>query len=120
MNLFKLFILLTVSLFISCSDNEEETCEYSDWIGEYSGTTDCNGATGDVTVTIIELTDTTLQVTIESGLTTILLPFSPQNCSHKTIINMGSQISEDYKLSGNQITIIEEFETGNCTTTATK
>ena len=120
MNYCKIFLLLTISLFISCSDNEEETCLFSDWIGEYSGSTNCNGVTGNVTVTISELADNTLQGTIESDLTTNLEPFSPENCAHKSNISSGSLISVTYKLEGDQITIIEEFESGNCTTTAVK
>jgi hypothetical protein len=95
-------------------------CISEDWIGVFIGTTSCNGSSGDAIITITKVSENTLQGTIETGITTNLEPFAPENCTHKSNINSGSLISVSYELEGNQITIIEQFETGSCTTTAVK
>ena len=119
----KLFLLLTISIFISCSDAEEieeEVCTLNDWLGEYSGTIICGNASGDVIVTISEILDSALVATLETGITTELDPFNPSNCTYESNNLSGSRTYIKYERTGNQLTIEEEFETGSCTTNAVK
>lgn len=117
---FGFFFLLL--LCFACSDPEEPAnCTLSDWEGSYVGTTVCGNASGEVTVVVNILADSTIMVELQTGLTTSFDPFQPAPLScefDETASTTSSAVLIEYRLRDDEIEIFEQFPTGSCRTTA--
>ena len=94
MNLFKLlFALVLVFSITACNDDDEPVCIQADWIGTYSGTIDCDGATEDVAVTITASGSDAVIIAYEStsGAVTLSAEYDPITISECTLSNEASQ-----------------------------
>ena len=122
-----LLLLLSFGLFVtSCGDDDSGDCVVSDWVGTYTGTQVCNGASLPVTVTITASGTEQIVVMYETdGLETEFDPLTPTNCDLDVSESQGSlSLTVDANLDGDQLSFQDVLSDGtnnvDCTITATR
>jgi len=129
MNLLRLsFLLVLVFSLVACGDDDEGagSCTQADWVGTYTGTSDCDGLTEDVTVTITANGSDAVDIVWETP--TVETEYDPINLNgcnlNQSDSTGGLSISVDATLNGDNLTLTEIItNTGNsstCELTATR
>ena len=126
MKLFKfLFLVTTVVMFTACGDDDSD-CIQADWVGTYTGTSDCDGTIEEATVTITASgTDRVVVITEIPGLESEYDPIDLDGCSlEESKSEAGLTLSVDATLDGDNLTFREVISAGGqsstCTITATR
>lgn len=130
MNFLKLSFLLVfaISLVACGSDDDAGSCTQADWVGIYTGSSDCGAGPEDVTVTVTA--EGTNAIVIESdGDGTIQLDSDPiefNGCrADDSLTDSGITFDFDADLDGDNLTVSTEISGGSsfdseCTFTVTR
>jgi hypothetical protein len=119
MKLLKLSLLVALVFSFTACDDETDTCIESNWVGNYTGTQDCDGTLEDVTVTITAGSGDSIIIKTESaGLTTTFDPMMFEACSlSSTVTENGVTATTTASIISSSILSIKEVYTGNGSTT---
>lgn len=118
--LFPIIFLSLFSLLSACGNDEEPMtnpaiCTQEDWVGRYTGSEDCSGSNGDVSMAISAL-DEDLIISFRSTTTEITLPAATLDGCKVTLLQ--EQLSVNGTLDGDVIVLNTIIFGAECTYTA--
>jgi len=128
MNFLRLsFLLVLLATVAACGDDDSSpTCTQAEWVGTYTGTIDCDGASEAVTVTITASGSDAIIVKYETvTIETETDPLTPNGCDlDRTGTTGGVTITVDATLDGDNLTYQDVITVGadvaTCDITATR
>lgn len=121
MNFLRLsFFLMFIVALSSCNKDDDDgaaTCAQSDWVGTYSGTMECDGASEDVTITITA--SGTDDIIVKYETTTVSAEYSPTTPSNCNLdfsgTDQGVTVTLDASLDGDKLEMEESFSAAGTT-----
>ncbi|MFT4667273.1 MAG: major membrane immunogen (membrane-anchored lipoprotein) [Gammaproteobacteria bacterium] len=122
MKLLKLSLMLVlVSLFAACGDDDSNECTQSDWVGIYTGTAICDGVSEDVTVTITASGTDKIIITYETtNLEAEYDPLDYSGCDINEAQSAGTtSLTVDASIDGDNFSLTEVITIGAATSTCT-
>ncbi len=120
MKLLKLSLLMVlVSLFAACGDDDSSDCAQSDWVGTYTGTVVCEGVSETADIMITASGSDKLILTYETP--TIEAEFAPFEFSGCDVSESGTSsgvtLNLDGSLDGNTLSLTEVISSSVGTST---
>lgn len=113
-------LVIFLTFFMACKDDDNGNCTQSDWVGTYSGTVNCGGLEENVTVTITASGASDVMVSYQSSNISVeyTSPLTPNGCAiNYTATDQGFTTTINATLTGEALDFTDSESSGGSTGT---